>query len=108
LKDINFNYNINEENESALNRNKSRFTLNLNPYVSYASSRQRTDNHSLDYLKEISKSLTLVNKNQEEEGEKGSTGKKFFNSKKPRSILRSKVTFKDILVEPEEKKGIFR
>ena len=105
LKDINFNDNIIEENDSALNRNRSSFTLNLNPYISDVRSSQRTDNHSLEYLKEISKSVTLLNKNEEEDEEAVSTGKKSSTNNKRRNVRRSKVTFKDILVEPEEKKG---
>lgn len=111
LKDINFNENLIAENDSALNRNKSNFTLNMNPYASDDRSRQRTDNLSLEYLKEISKSVALLKKNEEDENEKASSGTKFFTnnqvSERQSKKRKSKVTFKDLLVEPEVKKGIF-
>lgn len=111
LKDFNFNANIIEENDSALTRNKSSFTLNLNPYVLDHRSQQKIDSGSLEYLKDISKSQTLVNRNEEDEGNSAFTGRKFLTndkqSRKRRSMVKSKVTFRDILVEPEERKGIF-
>lgn len=110
MKDINFNENIIEENDSTLLRNKSVFTSNLNPYVSYERSKQRTDNNSLEYLKDISKSDTLkTKKEEEEENDYFSNDKKLFaNIETRRKIKRnSKVSFKENISEPEEKKGIF-
>jgi len=83
----------------------------MNPYISDLRSMQRTDNYSLEYLKEISKSVTLVIKNEEEatdEADKESTAneiKPIENRKKnsKRIDRKSRVSFKEILVEPEEK-----
>ena len=113
--ELNFNENINDEYNSGANSNLSTFKLNLNPFISDNRSRQKINNFSLEYLKEIAKSVTLVN-NEESKHEDVN---KIFSSKSGSSVAtefldklskrtkknKIKVTFKDSLIEPEEKKG---
>lgn len=105
---INFNENL--EKESNLDTNKSNFTLNLNPYMTDVRHKQKIDYYSLEYLKEISKSVTLARNNSAEGGEnfinKNSSPRKQISIMKKNR--KSKVTFKDNIIEPEkDKKGNF-
>jgi len=106
IQDINFNENIIKENESLLSAKKSEFKLNLNPFVAYERSKELIDNNSLDYLKEIAKSEKLVTYDYEEGGRGLNKHSSRKSKEKQRLNKRNKVTFKESLIEPEEKKGI--
>lgn len=116
INSINFNENINKENELLLKNNQSTFNLNLNPFTIDERSKEKIDKYSLEYLRKIAKKPNLIIRNEETE----EYSNKNFISKSSSSILtnettksgrksskKARVSFKDKLVEPEKKKGIY-
>lgn len=110
LGGLNLYENMYHKNQINTNNDNS-YKLNHNPYNKILKTEKKIDNNSLEFIKEMAKSDRLINKNLEEIDMKNQKNIKLSKRKSTTSDFKikkiNKVKFKENIVEPEEKQGMY-
>ncbi len=104
---INLNQSI-EKDSNDIKTKLSEYKLNINPCLTDVRKKEKIDYYCLQYLKDISKKISLE-RNNSSEGYENNIINKNSNKIKENSIMRKnkkiRVSFKDVIIEPEKNKG---